>query len=275
METTTLRSRNGGRSTVGGRIKPQQTKAAAQTFMANAKSIVIEQPKSYSVCLEITGTSDLIQNNFSSKSIEAMLKKHMGLNVQRESKKPRELLEQATVRNVDGEVCLSPITFKKAMLSVAGTVKLKKTDLRTSLFVVGNSIPITFEKQLPRMDVVRLAGPGRTPDIRFRPSFQNWKARLIINFSENLAPQSVVDLLNRSGRSGVGEWRPSRDGTFGAYKVSRHISDPKEVAEVELECSPSLPPVQIPDWALDAEITPELADEILNHAGAKSVSENE
>lgn len=241
------------------RIKEQ-----AQQLSAAAKSIVIEQPKSFSVCVEITGMSDLIQNNFAQKSVEAMLKKHMGLSVQRESKKPRELLEQAMVKNVDGKICLSPTCFKKAMLGAAGSVKLKKTDLRTAIFIRGNSIPITYEKMVPRMDICRLAGVGRTPDVRFRPSFQNWKARMVIQFSDTLGVQSVIDLLNRSGSGGVGEWRPQRDGTFGTFRVSRHISSAKEIGEVEHECSYGLVPVVIPDWALDLDISPQICDSILN-----------
>ncbi len=245
------------------RIKEQ----AAQ-LSAASKSIVIEQPKSFRVCVEITGMSDLIQNNFAQKSVEAMLKKHMGLSVQREKKKPRELLEQAMVKNTDGKICMSPVCFKKAMLSAAGSVKLKKTDLRTAIFIRGNSIPITYEKMVPRMDICRLAGIGRTPDVRFRPSFQNWKARMVIEFGDTIGVQSIIDLLNRSGNGGVGEWRPQRDGTFGTYRVSRHISSPKEIGEVEHECSYGLVPVVIPDWALDLDISPEIADAILNGAPA-------
>lgn len=244
--------------------KTNRIKEQAEQLSAAAKSVVIEQPNSFSVALEIQGLSDLIQNNFAQKSVEAMLKKHMGLSVQREKKKPRELLEQAMVKNTNGKICLSPTCFKKAMLGAAGSVKLKKTDLRTAIFIRGNSVPITYEKMVPRMDICRLAGVGRTPDVRFRPSFQNWKARMIIQFSDTLSVQSVVDLLNRAGCGGVGEWRPQRDGTFGTFKVVRHISTPREIGEIEHECSYGLVPVVIPDWALDLDIDPSIADAILN-----------
>ena len=52
--------------------------------------------------------------------------------------------------------------------------------------------------------------------------------------------QTVVDLLGRAGRVGVGEWRPEKDGTFGTYNVVRHITDPKEIAEVRKQCAPAL-----------------------------------
>lgn len=233
--------------------------AAAESM----QSLSIEQPTILSVGLEVAGTADLIQNRFSQKSVEQMLRSHMGLSVQRERKKPREVLHDATVYNMDERVALPPTGFKLAMLSAATQIKgLKKTQLRIALFIQGNSIPITYESTLPRMDITRTSGIGRTPDVRFRPSFQNWKARMIIQFADTLTVQTVVDLLNRAGQVGVGEWRPEKNGTYGTFKVVRHISDPAELGEVEQECSSPLVPLRIPDWALDAEIDPQVLSKI-------------
>jgi hypothetical protein len=110
--------------------------------------------------------------------------------------------------------------------------------------------------------MVRTSGPGRTPDVRFRPSFEGWRARLIIEFSDTIDVQSVVDLLNRAGRVGVGEWRPEKDGTNGTFIVSRHISNPKEIATVRDECSVPLVKLVIPEWALNAEMSPEILAKI-------------
>ena len=239
--------------------------ANADAAMESAQSLVIEQPTILSVGVEVSGTADLIQNKFSQKSVEQMLKSHMGISVQRERKKPREVLEEATIRNTEGRVALPPTGFKLAMISAATQIKgLKKTQLRTALFVVGNSIPITYENTTPRMDITRTSGIGRTPDVRFRPSFQNWKARMIIQFADTLTVQTVVDLLNRAGQVGVGEWRPEKNGTFGTFKVSRHISDPVELGEVEAECAVPLIPLRIPEWALDMEIDPAVLQKIFS-----------
>ena len=233
--------------------------------MRSAQSLVIEQPNILSVGIEVAGTADLIQNRFSQKSVEQMLRSHMGLSVQRERKKPREVLEDATVYNVDKRVALPPTGFKLAMLSAATQIKgMKKTQLGIALFVQGNSIPITFETMVPRMDITRTSGIGRTPDVRFRPSFQNWKARLIIQFADTVTVQTVVDLLNRAGQVGVGEWRPEKNGTFGTFKVVRHIDTAQELGEVAAECAVPLVPLRIPDWALDAEIDPEVLSKIFS-----------
>lgn len=250
-------------------MKRSSTKEAAKTMAANASSCVIQQPTILSISLEVEGTADLIQNRFSQKAVEEMLRKHMGISVQREKKKPREVLEDATIYNTDHRVCVPPTAFKSAMIAAASQLKgLKKTELKTVLFVQGNSIPITYREMLPRMDMTRLSGIGRTPDVRFRPSFQDWKARLTIQFGDTLSVETVVDLLNRAGRVGVGEWRPQRNGSFGTFRVSRHIDDPKEIGEIEQECTTPLVPLRIPDWALDLDINPEVLQQIFKDANA-------
>lgn len=241
--------------------------------LGQPKTAVIEQPKTLRVALEVTGVAPLIQNNFSQKAIEQMLRKHMGLSVQKEAKKPREVIEAAKIKNVDGRICVPPQAFKSAMVSAASTLKsLKKTQLRVGLLVVGSSIPITFDTELPRMDMVRTSGMTRTPDVRFRPAFHGWKARMLIEFSELFSVQTVVDLLNRAGNVGVGEWRPEKNGTFGRFVVSRNITEAKEIADVEEQCAVPLVQPQIPDWALDADIDPELLKKAFDE-GSRQIEE--
>lgn len=243
--------------------KQTQLKSDASEMQAASHSIVIAQPTILGVTLEVEGTADLIQNRFSQKAVEQMLRKHMGISVQRESKKPREVLEDATIYNTDRKVCVPPTAFKQAMINAASQLKgLKKTELKTALFVQGSSIPITYSDMIPRMDMCRLSGIGRTPDVRFRPSFRNWKARMTILFADTLTVQTVVDLLHRAGKVGVGEWRPQKNGDFGTFKVSRHIDSPAEIGEIEAECSVPLVSLHIPEWALDMEIDPAVLQKI-------------
>jgi hypothetical protein len=257
-------------------MKKDKIKNAAETLSKATKSVVIEQPKVQAVVLEVTGTAPLIQNNFGQKVIEQMLRKHMGLSVQREKKRPRELLENAKIRNMEGRICIPPVAFKAAMLTASGNVKgLKKWQLKTQLYVEGNSVPIKYAVETPRMDMVRTAGIGRQPDVRFRPSFEGWTARVVVQFGDLLSVQTVVDLLNRAGGVGVGEWRPEKNGTFGTFRVTRHVTAPKEIAEVYEECAVPLVTPKIPDWALDADIDPEVLSQMFNEQAAKGATEEE
>jgi hypothetical protein len=147
--------------------------------------------------------------------------------------------------------------------------------LRTALYVEGASIPITYEAMVPRMDMVRTSGMSRTPDVRFRPMFEGWKARLLIKFSDTMQVQTVIDLLNRAGSVGLGEWRPEKDGTFGTFYISRHIDDRKEIAAVVEACSHPLVQLRIPEWAMDAEISPEILKRIAGGAGQEEGDEEE
>jgi hypothetical protein len=254
--------------------KFQVANEAAAKAGATAASIIIEQPKTLMVALEIAGDA-LLQNNFSQKAIEEMLKKHMGISSQREKKIPSQCVENATIRNINGVICLPPTAIKKAMLTASAGIKVfekKKKQLMTMLYVKGGSVPITYGSMVPQMDLVRTAGMGRTPDVRFRPRFENWKARLILEFSDTLAVQTVVDLLNRAGSVGVGEWRPEKSGTYGTFRVTRHISSEKEIAEVMAACEPALRPLVIPPWAMDAEMDPKLLKKLA--AGASDGDED-
>jgi len=231
--------------------------------MAKVKEAIIKQEDSFSVCLEITGTAPMIQNKFSQKAIDEMLRKHMGLSTVREKKIPSECIDRAIIRNADGKESIPPTAIKKAMLSASTTIKgMKKTQIRTSVFVEGGSIPFTFSRMVSQMDMVRTSGIGRTPDVRFRPRFEDWSAKVIILFSEMIPVQTIVDLLNRAGNVGVGEWRPEKDGSYGTFTVTRSIVDPNEIAKIRKACRVPIPALVIPEWALNAELTPEILAKI-------------
>lgn len=230
---------------------------------ATNKEAVIKQQNIFSVCLEIEGTAPLLQNKFSQKAIDEMLRKHMGLSVQKEKKIPSECVDRAMIKNSEGKICIPPTAIKKAMLSASTSIKgMKKTQIRASVFIEGGSIPIDYSQMVPQMDMVRTSGIGRTPDIRFRPRFEDWKARLIILFPESFPVQTVVDLLNRAGNVGIGEWRPEKDGNYGTFVVVRSITENKEIAEVRKLCKYHIPSLKIPDWAMNVEISPEVLKKI-------------
>jgi len=236
-------------------------------------SVVSERRQTMFLGLGVEGTASLIQSCFNQKPLEKMLRKHMGLSVPREKKAPADCVEQAIIRNAAGAICIPSTAFKKAMLTASMQIKgLKKTMLRSSLFVEGGSVPITYSKMVPRMDMVRTAGMRRVPDVRFRPAFEDWKARLIISFPDMMPAESVVDLLNRAGNVGVGEWRPEKDGTFGTFAVCRNITDAKEINEVRKLCRPTVKPLVIPEWAMSAELDDTLLRRI---AGGQDAEETE
>lgn len=260
--------------------KTKKIADAGAALKGTLRTGTIKEPDVGSVGLMVVGTAPLILNAFPQKTIEQMLKKHMGITVQREKKKPREVIENATPRNVDGAVSLLPTAFKKAMLTGAASIKgLFKSRLMTQIFVVGQSIPIAYGSTHPRMDMVRTAGISRTPDVRFRPQFNDWSATLVIQFDETtLDGSTIIDLVQRAGRVGVGEYRPERNGSFGTFKVERPLTDAAEFEAAIRANSVAMPALTIPEWALDADIDPEVLAKVLDtaaHAPTNGVHEHD
>jgi hypothetical protein len=271
----------GSKSTKSPKSKFAQVDGAAKAAGDSAQSFIIEQPKRALLAFEITFDTPVIQNCFNQKALEDMLRKHMGLTVIREKKVPRDCIERAKVKNVEGSICTPTTAYKKGMLTARSLVKgITRTQLQTQVFVCGNSVPLVYKEMVPRMDMVRTSGIQRTPDIRFRPEFRECTARLVIEYPPfDFKGQTVIDLLNRAGSVGVGEWRPEKNGIYGRYHVSRLINEKKEIDEILKLCAPLVQPLIIPEWAMDAEIDTEMLRKIAyaeehaedDEAGNKSV----
>ena len=80
------------------------------------------------------------------------------------------------------------------------------------------SVSIKSNKPRLRKDPVNVK-TGK--DLRFRPEFRNWKAKLLVRFdADRVTVDQVANLLNYGGQTvGVGEWRPEKNGTFGMFQV--------------------------------------------------------
>lgn len=94
----------------------------------------------------------------------------------------------------------------------------KKTTARGAFHILGEHAVIEGIPEM-REDMVQVGGMSKVADIRYRPEFKNWKTKLTIRYNKKaISPEQIVNLLNYGGFSnGVGEWRPSRDGSFGTF----------------------------------------------------------
>ena len=148
--------------------------------------------------------------------------------------------------------------FKKAILSTSSRLGwgIAKTEFNTAFFIEANepgyytadlklsddkkrliTIPnqfLTFDMieifsdtPVIREDMVRLAGIGRPADIRYRPEFRNWSAKLKITYVDGglVTIEQIVNALDAAGKvNGIAEWRPEKGGTFGTFHVNRIVS---------------------------------------------------
>ena len=96
----------------------------------------------------------------------------------------------------------------------------KKTTARGAFHIIGEYAVIEGIPEM-REDMVQIGGISKVADIRYRPMFKNWRTTLTIKYNKKaITPEQIMNLLNYGGfANGVGEWRPSRDGSFGTFHV--------------------------------------------------------
>jgi hypothetical protein len=167
----------------------------------------------------IIGTSSLLMHAWSKKNADEL--------ENRDKKKPKDKyvkrnpiaeFEAATYRDVDGSFLFPSNAFKKAMVRAAKSTTMAMTDARGAFHVLGTYVIIDGERKF-RKDICRL--DNGSPQVRYRPEFQQWKALLTIKYDPaEVSIHQLVDLVQRAGfKVGVGEWRPEKGGSNGMFQV--------------------------------------------------------
>ena len=82
-------------------------------------------------------------------------------------------------------------------------------------------IKIEGEDPVQREDMVRV-GMG-VADLRYRGEFKKWHCKEPIRFNANvLSLEQIINIFDTAGFStGVGEWRPQKNGDYGMFHVAR------------------------------------------------------
>jgi hypothetical protein len=119
---------------------------------------------------------------------------------------------------------------KRSATRGARTLGLVMTDTMGSFWVMGSMVEICGERVM-REDAVPVgSGTRRTADLRYRPEFRNWWAKVEVKYNESaLSVQQLVAMFNNGGTvSGLGEWRSGRGGSFGMF----HVASDEEMKEL-------------------------------------------
>ena len=200
--------------------------------------------------VSIVGDSPLIVHNWSHKAKQEMLDKQMKKATNgKEAKNPvMDYLDSLYWLDENGNEIKKPEELEKANLDTpqeviweyisnarfgfkscafkacaidAGYqqgVIAKKTTARGAFHIMGEFAVI---EGLPNMreDMVQVGGMSKVADIRYRAEFPAWRTKLTIRYNKKaISPEQIINLLNYGGfANGVGEWRPSRDGSFGTF----------------------------------------------------------
>ncbi|MBK3786546.1 hypothetical protein G3A43_40815 [Paraburkholderia aspalathi] len=108
--------------------------------------------------------------------------------------------------------------MRDAALEAKGT---SRSQIGRLTFIPGALLPV-YGTPMIFLSVVRMADPGRTPDIRTRVIVPEWATIAEITFMRpQLRAQSVVNLLHAAGlMMGCGDWRPQKgSGSYGQFEV--------------------------------------------------------
>jgi hypothetical protein len=166
--------------------------------------------------------SPLIPHAFTAKAVRQILYKHLtGDDAVQEPKDPLYDAAHSLYVDKDGLFAFRSVAAKSAMvasLRYSGGVKM--VDLMTCLHVLGEYSPI-WGFPVARMDPTKV-GPwnDRQLDLRFRGSFDRWCSVLTIEFEPRVIGQdAILNLVQRAGSVGIGDWRPECSGNCGLFDV--------------------------------------------------------
>lgn len=217
--------------------------------METTQTISLPKLNKATLTLTLIGDTPLICNRFSEKAKQEMLDKQMGKAkaAKHERKDPEAQFRGSLYEHPEGGYGFPTIAFKAAAVTAANDVGIQKVLARRAFHILGelvkiegNPVPKIMNamdgiyastngetakvagEPVMREDVVRLAGPSRVADIRFRGEFPHWRVTLDVVYNASIiSAEQLVNLFQIAGFGvGVGEWRPERDGTFGLFHVA-------------------------------------------------------
>ena len=204
--------------------------------MSTTETVQLNKIDAETLQVPIIGTAPLIVHNFSEKSRRQMLEAQQGKKKVKEVRDPRSEYEAAFYRiaREDGTDGYGfPVTAFKAATTGAARFYDKSvtmTGLRQFMFMRGiitkadpqPLVEIIGEPEM-REDVVRLGGPSRSADLRYRPMFPQWSCILTVTYvKSSIDRNSILSLIDAGGMGiGVGEWRPEKRGEFGTYQIDQ------------------------------------------------------
>ena len=169
--------------------------------------------------VRIVGDSPLITHAWSDKAKQMMLDKQMKKGTQaKEAKDPEADYAASMYRLPDGRPAFPAGAIKQCAVRGAKALGMVMSDQRSAFHIDGDLLPLDGEPQM-REDMVRV-GMG-TADIRYRAEFPTWSIDIPVTYNARVvSAEQIVAMLDAGGfGTGIGEWRPEKDGQFGRFHV--------------------------------------------------------
>lgn len=199
------------------------------------ETCVISAPKFGVTDLIIEGTAPLVVERFSKKA-ELMAKMAEGASAKnKKNRSARDYdkeAEDARYRSMDGNwEGMNAAAFRAAMISACRLVGFKMTLAKLSTFVEADGFDVN-----DGVPLVRVYGESHTytahtrnatgvVDVRSRPMYRNWAAKLRVRYDmDQFKMSDVLNLVARCGMQvGIGAGRPDSKSSagcgFGLFNV--------------------------------------------------------
>lgn len=202
--------------------------AAAVAVEKPATLVVIEPPKFETIEVNIKGVSPYVQNKFSQKARQQMMdKQRLGDQANKSRKRTAKDFEQTykDAQHVSqaGWIGIPAPAFRNALISACRIVGFKMTLAKLSVFVEADGIdaddgtPLVKITGKPRVHEAYVRNETGVADVRWRPMWEQWSAKVRIRYdAKQFSASDVVNLLHRAGMQvGIGEGRPDSKNSAG------------------------------------------------------------
>lgn len=205
---------------------------------ATAETVTIAAPNFKTAAFTIRGTAPYVQAKFSAKAKNAIREKMLSgtRSNKGQARPPRDFeadYKGAMHVSTKGWVGIPAGSFRQACISACRLVGYKMTLAKLALFIEQDGLdadegtPLVKIEGKPRMHEQHVRNATGVVDLRVRPMWEEWSARLVVRWDGDLfSSKDVLNLLTRVGQQvGIGEGRPdSRQSVgqgWGLFKVDK------------------------------------------------------
>lgn len=218
--------------------------------MIKEETCIISPPKFGVTDFYIEGFAPLVVERFSKKA-ELMAKMAEGKTAKnRKTREARDYdreAEEARYRSIEGWEGMNAAAFRAAMISACRLVGFKMTLAKLSAFIEADG----FDKN-DGVPLVRIYGESHVytahtrnatgvVDVRSRPMYRNWAARLRVRYDmDQFKMADVLNLVSRCGMQvGIGAGRPDSKASagcgFGLFNVVPSDREKEVVAKYGIQ----------------------------------------
>lgn len=204
-----------------------------------ASSFTIPEIKLEQHALYLIGTAPLIVHAFPEKARKEMLAKQMKTaKGGRDAREPYAEVDAAKYILPDGRHGFPAVGFKDCAVTACTSIAdVTKVAARQAFRVAGEPmnvsgvlegsfvrtalVPLVAHEPTIREDIVRLSGPSRSAEIRYRPEYSIWGVELqVVLNPQVISVGQLGSMFMAAGHGvGIGDYRPERNGDCGTFEV--------------------------------------------------------